>query len=151
MVFVAKYFEELTPSEVYEILKARSRVFMLEQGIRCLDMDDMDYKSLHIFSMEAGKVTAYLRAFSLSQEGDVKIGRVLTVHHGQGLGRILMEKSMQLIQREMKGKRICVDAQIQARPFYEKCGFVVVSDEFMEEGIPHIKMEQWLKPPRDML
>lgn len=144
MVFTAKYFNELTPGEVYEILKARSTVFMLEQGIRCLDMDDVDYKSLHIFSMEQGQIIAYLRAYTLSPEGDVKIGRVLTVRRGQGLGRSLMDESVRAIRAQMNGKHIFVDAQLQARPFYEKCGFTAVSDEFLEEGIPHIKMQREL-------
>jgi ElaA protein len=46
MNFVAKEFDELTTKELYEILKARAKVFIVEQGIQCQDMDDVDYRSL---------------------------------------------------------------------------------------------------------
>ncbi len=142
MVFVEKFFHELTAKEVYEILKVRSKVFMLEQEIHCLDMDDMDYESLHVFAQEEGRVVAYLRAYATSPDGDVRIGRVLTVHRGEGMGKKIMEKGMDAIRRKMNGKRIFVDAQLHAKGFYEKCGFVTVSEEFLEEGILHVKMER---------
>ena len=140
MEWIEKDFSQLTATEVYEILKSRSRIFMLEQGICCLDMDDMDYRSRHFFFREGNQVIAYLRAFPLETEGEIKIGRVLTLTHGKGLGRLLMEKSLAGICRDMRAETVLVDAQVQAAPFYEKCGFVPVSEEFLEEGIPHIKM-----------
>ena len=141
MQFVAKFFDDLSGSEVYEILKARAKVFMLEQEIHCLDMDDMDYQSRHCFLEEKGKIVAYLRAFYKDETHcAVKIGRVLTINHGAGLGRILMEKSFADLQTVMPCEKICVDSQKQASGFYEKFGFQPVSDEFMEEGIPHITM-----------
>ncbi len=144
MNFHAKKFNELTTKELYEILKARSQVFMLEQEIHCLDMDDVDYNSLHLFLEEEGKIIAYLRAFSLDNEENVKIGRVLTTLRRKGIGRSLMEKSYETLPRYFAGEYIYVDAQKQAVPFYEKCGFVSISEEFMEEGIPHIKMQKKL-------
>lgn len=142
MNFFAKKFEELTSAEVYEILKARSAVFMLEQKILCLDMDDMDYESLHIFFEEKGKIIAYLRAFQTEVPGKVKIGRVLTRIRGTGLGRCLMEKAEASIREHFSANTILVSAQKQAVPFYEKCGFTAVSEEFLEENIPHIDMEK---------
>ncbi|MBR2635228.1 MAG: GNAT family N-acetyltransferase [Clostridia bacterium] len=142
MMLVVKKFDELTPREVYEILKARALVFALEQNIRCLDMDDTDYESLHIFSVEEGRVTAYLRAFPLSETGKVKIGRVLTLSRGKGVGKSLMERSLAAISEQFDPEVVVVDAQAQARGFYEKCGFTAVSEEFMEEGIPHVRMER---------
>ena len=56
MDFYVKPFDALSGAEVYEILKARSAVFMMEQEIRYLDIDDIDYRSLHCFMMEEGKV-----------------------------------------------------------------------------------------------
>ncbi len=141
MEFIVKRFEQLTGKEVYEILKARAEIFMMEQNIMYLDMDDIDYKSLHCFFMEEGRVLAYLRAFH-EEEGDeeVRIGRVLSIEHGKGHGKELMEKSIPVICEEMKTKNLVMDAQKYAIEFYEKFGFQVVSDEFWEEGILHVKM-----------
>ncbi len=142
MNFHAKKFDDLNAAEIYEILKARSAVFMLEQKILCLDMDDVDYESLHIFFEEEGKILAYLRAFQTEVQGKVKIGRVLSRIRGKGLGRHLLEKAEISIRECFSADTILVSAQKQAVPFYEKCGFLAVSEEFTEEGIPHIDMEK---------
>ena len=98
MEFVAKPFDELTLSQLYEILRSRSQIFMLEQNILCQDMDRVDYDSYHLFLENEGEVIAYLRAFYLKSEPDtVCIGRVLSLHHRQGLGSELMKQSLDFI------------------------------------------------------
>lgn len=145
MTFVMKAFDELTPSEVYEILKARCEVFFLEQHIVCQDMDDVDYQSLHFFIKDGKTVLAYLRAYEAEDDLDtIVIGRVLTLCHGEGLGRELMEKGIVALRTQTNRKRITLHAQVQAEGFYQKCGFQTVSDVFMEEGIPHVTMERML-------
>lgn len=142
MGFFAKSFSELTLSELYEILKSRSQIFMLEQNIICQDMDNVDYDALHCFISENGRVTAYLRAFySDESKTCVKIGRVLTLNHGMGYGKIIMEKAINVIKEKMPCDIISLNSQKQAVGFYLKLGFKVVSDEFLEEGVPHYKME----------
>ena len=142
MNLISKKFNELSATEIYEILKARSEIFILEQNIHYQDMDDIDYNSLHCFFMENNKVTAYLRAFYPDNNKDiVKIGRVLTLKHGKGLGKDLMEQSLKSIKEKMNCKKICMDAQKHAVGFYEKFGFKVVSNDFLEEGIIHVVME----------
>lgn len=144
MEFFAKDFQELTATQVYEILKSRSQIFMLEQNIHCLDMDDVDYQSRHFFLWDKDRVVAYQRAFYL-ESNIIKIGRVLSLQHKRGLGTQLMKLSLQDIKRNMPCDKICVDAQVQAIGFYEKMGFCVTSEAFMEEGIPHISMERKLQ------
>ena len=142
MKYTVKYFEELNTTELYEILKARAEIFIMEQNILYQDMDDADYKSLHCFITEDNKVIAYLRAFYNDDNFDtVKIGRVLTLKHGNGTGRELMRKSIEAIKEKMKCKKITLDAQKYAVGFYEKFGFHVASDDFLEEGIVHVVME----------
>ena len=142
MKFVAKDFEQLTTGELYEILKARLQVFMLEQHMLCQDMDDTDYHSRHYFLEQDGKVIAYLRAYFSEEEKDtVQLGRVLSITHGIGLGKTLMEKSILDIWKTMKCKKISLHSQKQAVGFYEKLGFYVVSDEFLEEGVVHVTMQ----------
>ena len=66
MEFCAKFFSELTLSELYEIVRARTEVFLMEQKIICRDFDGEDYNCLHCFITDNGKVSAYLRAFKKS-------------------------------------------------------------------------------------
>ena len=139
MNFHAKTFSELSASEIYEILKARMEVFLLEQKIVCLDIDGVDYDSLHVFYEENGKVEAYLRAFRV--EDAVKVGRVLTRQHGKGLGRKLMENAIPEIEKHFGCRKIILHSQKQAEGFYKKLGFETVSDEYLEEGVVHITMQ----------
>ena len=103
-------------------------------------MDDVDYDSLHCFFVEDNKVIAYLRAF-YEKDNILKLGRVLTLKHGNGVGRDLLEQSLMAIKEKMKCRKICMDAQKYAVGFYEKFGFKVTSEDFLEEGIVHSAME----------
>jgi len=140
MNLIAKKFDELTNKELYEILKARSEIFVMEQNIHYQDMDNIDYDSLHCFLMEDDKVIAYLRAF-YKEEGIAKVGRVLTLKHGNGIGKDLLEQSIIAIKEKMRCKKIIMDAQKHAVGFYEQFGFVTTSDDFLEEGVVHQVME----------
>lgn len=142
MKFRAKSFNELTTTELYEILKARAEIFVVEQQITYQDMDDVDYRSLHCFLQENNTVVAYLRAYYKNEkDGIVQIGRVLSLQHGKGIGKKLMEESIAAIHSKMKCSKFCMEAQKYAIGFYEKLGFQVTSDEFMEAGIVHVAME----------
>ena len=81
-----------------------------------------------------------MRAFYLD-ENTVRIGRVLTLQHGKGMGLEIMKRATDYIKQSMSCKTICLDSQKHAIGFYEKLGFKAVSDEFLEEGVLHIKME----------
>jgi len=81
MDLVSKYFTDLTTRELYEILKARSAVFVLEQNCVYQDIDGVDPESLHVFFEDDGRITAYLRAF-VKEPSVVQMGRVLTVRRG---------------------------------------------------------------------
>lgn len=141
MELISKEFKELNTVELYEILKTRSEIFLIEQNIHYQDMDNVDYNSLHCFFMKNGRVIAYLRAFYQEDGEDVvKIGRVLTLEHGKGIGKELLEKSINAIKEKMKCKKIIMDAQKYAAGFYEKFGFKTVSNDYLEEGIVHIQM-----------
>ncbi len=137
----AKLFEQLTVAELYEILRARSEVFLLEQGIICLDQDGVDYRAMHCFFEENGKILAYLRAFP--EENDPRtahIGRVLTTVRGKGLGKELMQKSLLALKQQWGCDRFLVHAQTQAAGFYKKLRFEKVSDTYLEEGVEHVTM-----------
>ncbi len=135
-----KFFDELTTRELYEILRARTEIFLMEQRIVCRDADGVDYDSLHCFLEEDGKVAAYLRAFC-TEDGVAQIGRVLSIPHGIGLGRRLMNAAIPEIKSRLGCEVITLHAQTHAQGFYEKLGFAVTSPDFLEEGVPHVTME----------
>jgi ElaA protein len=136
---ISKYFDELTTKELYEILKARAEIFVVEQNCVYQDLDDVDYRSLHIFCEEDGEVTAYLRAF-FKDADTVQVGRVLTRHHGTGLGGHLLKEGISQIRTKMNPAKIYIEAQCYAVGFYERKGFRICSEEFLEDGIPHVQM-----------
>lgn len=142
MKFEAKYFDELTCGELYEIMKARMEIFVVEQNIQYQDLDDIDYRSLHCYMTEGDRVVAYLRAFYAEEPETVKLGRVLTITHGKGHGRALMERSMEMLLQRMPHRVLALHAQKPVIGFYEKLGFCVTSDEFTEAGIIHAKMQK---------
>ncbi|HAB66366.1 MAG TPA: GNAT family N-acetyltransferase [Firmicutes bacterium] len=142
MKLIVKKFEELTVYELYEILSARADIFITEQNIFYNDIDRIDYSSYHFFFMEDNKVVAYLRAFYENDNKErLRIGRVLTRNHGNGLGRKLLDETLKYVKDNNLCHVVCMDAQKHAIGFYEKFGFVVISDEFLEEGVVHVKME----------
>ena len=139
MNLVSKFFWELTTEELYEILKVRTKIFVVEQNCPYLDPDGMDYQSLHVFYEENGQVFAYLRAFRKDEEM-VQMGRVLSAEHGKGYGRKILTEGLNQIRQKMNPKRIYIEAQCYATRFYEREGFRICSEEFLEDDIPHVRM-----------
>lgn len=142
MSIKAKYFNELTTTELYELLKVRSEIFVVEQNCIYQDLDDIDYNSLHIFIEENNEIIAYLRAFYKDDYKEiVQLGRVLTKEHGLGNGKKLILEALPIIKKRLKPKKIYIEAQKYAEDFYKKFGFITKSKEFLEDGISHVIME----------
>lgn len=140
MEFIVKSFDELTKTELYEILKARAEIFIVEKGMNCQDLDGLDFTCDHMYLEENGEIAAYLRAFKKT-DTSVKISRVLTIKHGNGTGKRLIENCIRVTKERFGCKTIVLNAQKDAVGFYEKMGFKKTSDEFIEEGVPHFAME----------
>lgn len=166
MEWYIKTFDELSAREIYEILKSRAEIFVKDQNITYVDEDNVDYRSLHVFGIENGRVAAYLRAYEddgavdegCSNGGSdncsepagatasagtryvIKIGRVLSLKHGSGIGTALMKYALREIPKRVPCNQIIMDAQKHAVHFYERLGFSVTSDEYLEEGIIHVDM-----------
>ena len=138
---IIKKFDRLTPREVYEILKIRTAVFVVEQECPYQEVDGTDYDSLHVWLEEDDEIVAYLRVFERDAEnGTVQIGRVLSKRRGEGLGTKVMGYGIEAAQLEMGAKAIFIEAQTYALDFYKKFGFVPCGEEFLEDGIPHTPM-----------
>ncbi|MBO4474021.1 MAG: GNAT family N-acetyltransferase [Clostridiales bacterium] len=144
MSLIIKHFSELTTRELYEILKTRQEIFVVEQNCPYMDIDDLDLDATHIFAQDeaTGRVTGCLRVFVRDPEqGVAQIGRVVTLVHGQGLGGELLHAGVHFAFHNLRAEKIYLHAQTYATGYYEKEGFRVVSEEFMEDGIPHVEME----------
>lgn len=139
MEIISKFFDELTIIELYEILKVRSKIFVVEQKYIYQDLDDIDYRSLHLFYKVDKNIIAYLRIYK-KEEGIIQIGRVLTTNHGKGFGGKILKEAVSIIKEQMKPNKIYLEAQCYAIGFYEREGFKVCSEAFIEDGIPHVKM-----------
>ncbi len=144
MDLITKHFNDLSTTELYEILKTRSEIFVVEQNCVYQDLDDKDQDAYHIFCFnDKGRVAACLRVFWKDKnEGVAQIGRVVTLQHGTGLGGKLLHAGVELAINQFKAKKIYLEAQEYAKGYYAKEGFEVVSEPFLEDGIPHVKMEK---------
>ena len=138
-----KSFSELNCTELYTILQLRSEVFVVEQDCVYQDVDGKDQKSLHVFCKKKNQIVAYTRIF---KSGDyfknASIGRVVVAKKERkfGYGHLLMEASIKAIEKHFNEKEITISAQTYLKKFYESHGFKKVGDEYLEDGIPHVKM-----------
>ena len=143
METIIKKYKELTIDELYEILKLRSEVFVVEQNCIYQDIDDIDKRSYHLFMKEKDKpeVKVYIRVFEKDNE-TAQIGRVVTAkdERRKGYASELIKKGIDISKNEMKKTKVYLEGQVYAAKLYEKLGFKIISDEFLEDGIPHYKM-----------
>ncbi len=143
MNFKIKTFNELSNIELYEILKLRASVFIVEQQIIYNDLDTLDYSCYHAFIENNNNIVAYLRIFNKGINFDnISFGRVVTsnLHRKEGLGKILIEKSIEFVLNVMNENIIRLQSQISAVKFYEKMGFLKEGNEYVKEGIVHLNM-----------
>lgn len=145
MEFRSKHFYDLTLDELYGILALRAEVFVVEQDCPYQDLDGIDKDAVHIFGTDGDEVVSCLRLF-LKDNGDTAIGRVVNKEsvRGTGIGKMLMMNGIAVARHMYHGRRCILHAQTYAIGFYEKCGFKVCSEEFLEDGIPHKEMELFL-------
>ena len=143
MKVVVKNFSELSTSELYEILKLRTEVFVVEQDCVYQDMDGEDCKAIHILGKEKNEIIAYTRIFKSGDYYDKpSIGRVVVKqkNRGEEKGKKIMKESINYIKRNMHEKQIILSAQKYLNKFYTDLGFKSEGEEYLEDGIPHQKM-----------
>lgn len=137
-----KRFDQLSTHELYQILKLRVDVFVVEQKCPYEEIDNLDYHAIHVFFKEADEIIAYLRILDKGVESeDVAIGRVISAKRRCGIGSKLLSEGIKAAKENFKAEKIYIEAQSYARKFYENLGFEQISEEFLLDDIPHIKME----------
>ncbi|MGV0833485.1 GNAT family N-acetyltransferase [Empedobacter brevis] len=139
-----KTFDLLTSKELYKIIQLRAEVFVIEQECLYQDCDGKDLICGHIWATIGEEIAAYARIVpkGISYEHEPSIGRVISNQkfRGFGLGKQLMTNSIQVIENQFKTSSIRISAQSYLKDFYSSFGFEQVSDEYLEDNIPHIEM-----------
>lgn len=138
-------FEELDIHTLYKIMRLRSEVFVLEQKSIYLDLDNKDQKALHLQGFIGEELVAYCRLFYPGDYFDEAcIGRVVTPkkYRKHRYGWRLLEKAIKAIEEQMNESVITISAQFYLKGFYESHGFKQISEEYLEDGIPHIRMKK---------
>lgn len=140
---VVKHYRELSTDELYDILRVRQEVFFLEQQVDCEDLDGVDGECVHMWESEDGAITGYLRMIPAGMVYEqASIGRVLVRERfrRRGISRRMMADALEYIKSEWGAQDVMISAQAYLVDYYSGFGFRVVSDEYLDGGIPHYKM-----------
>jgi ElaA protein len=146
-----KHFKQLNTDELYELLKLRVNVFVVEQNCPYPELDEKDRHpdTLHLSgsNKENGKLKAYLRILPPGLNfKEASFGRVVVVkeNRGKGISNSMVKEALKIIADAWPGNKIRIGAQVYLKQFYESHGFKTVSNEYLEDGIAHIDMLQKL-------
>lgn len=143
IIWKIKTFEEFTVPELYNVLKARINVFVVEQNCPYPDLDDYDQKAVHIWAEQGGEVLANCRIFDKGiKYPEASIGRVLTTEkaRGKNLGKQLIGYAIETIEARFRTDEIRISAQDYLLKFYGEFGFEDTGKKYLEDDIPHTEM-----------
>jgi len=142
-MIITKTFYELDTEDLYQILRIRSEVFVVEQDCVYQDIDNKDQNAIHLYYKENDQIVAYTRIFKAGDYYENPcIGRVVVSkkNRGNDLGKKIMIDSMEYIKQNIKGEKIELSAQKYLDKFYKDLGFYKIGEDYLEDGIPHQRM-----------
>ena len=142
--WIIKKFEALSVVELYQILRLRSEIFVVEQNCVYQDLDNKDQKALHLFGEYDGKIIAYSRLFKAGEYFEFSsIGRVVVDanYRDKKFGHELIKQGITEIRNNFNEQNITISAQLYLKKFYETHGFIQTSEMYLEDNIPHIEMK----------
>lgn len=143
MEYKIRTFDELSNKELYSILRLRSEIFVVEQNCVYQDLDNKDLNAYHLMAVENGELIGYLRILNKGVSyKEASIGRVVVKkeYRRKKLGLEIINKGIDFIINTLQEKEVRISAQVYAKNLYEKAGFVEVSEEYLEDDIPHVEM-----------
>lgn len=144
IIWKCEPFHQLTLEQLYQLLKIRQEVFIVEQDCPYLDNDDKDQPAWHLWAEQDGQIIGCTRLLpaGISYPTYSSIGRVLThsSSRGTGLGKELMHRSIKKTKDLFPNQPIKISAQSYLKRFYEDLGFRQCTEEYLEDDIPHIGM-----------
>ena len=139
-----KSFDELNINELYDLLKLRSEVFVVEQNCVYQDIDDKDIKGTHFFGQDGSDLIAYLRVTEAGvlYPNHISIGRVVIkkTHRNKKLGNEILAKAINFCRKKFPKTPIKISAQTHLKSFYNQLGFEFKGEAYLEDGIPHCAM-----------
>ena len=136
-----KKFKQLELEELYQILKNRVDIFVVEQECAYPEIDGIDPESYHLFKKDQDELVAYARLIPGGVVGDRPlIGRIIVNqdYREQGYGRKLINQAIKVMTEEWKATEIELHGQTYLRDFYQSFGFEETSEPYLEDGIPHV-------------
>jgi ElaA protein len=144
-------FGELSPASLYEVLRFRQAIFVVEQRSAYPDLDGLDQQALHLLLRIDGELAGCLRVIAVPDEARVRIGRVAVTEklRGQGLARRLMLEALARCRRDYSDCEVALTGQTYLAPFYESLGFAVTSAPYDDYGLSHIDMVLPSPAPRE--
>ena len=141
--FHPKEYNQLTKDELYEILRLRAEVFVVEQDCAYQDIDNKDQKALHILGIKKGSIVAYARIFKPNDYFEYASISRIVIHpkeRNNKYGYELVEAAIMAINIHFKAYTIAISAQEHLGKFYNNLGFERDGKSYLEDGIPHIYM-----------
>ena len=139
-----KSFDELNKNELYDLLKLRSEVFVVEQNCVYQDIDDKDIKGTHFFGQDGSDLIAYLRVMEAGvlYPNHISIGRVVIkqTHRNKKLGNEILAEAIDFCRKKFPKTPIKISAQTHLKSFYNQLGFEFKGEAYLEDGIPHCAM-----------
>ena len=145
LLWEIKTFDALSVHELYDMLRLRSEIFVVEQNCVYLDLDGKDKVALHLLGKMNGEIVAHARLFPAGISFDnASIGRVTvdSKHRDKKWGHELMREAIAGVQHKFGESKIKIGAQLYLKKFYESHGFVQTSEMYLEDDIPHIEMKR---------
>jgi ElaA protein len=135
-------FQTLTADRLYQVLRFRQAIFIVEQSSPYPDLDGRDQDAQHLLLLSEGELAGYLRLLPTSHPGLIRIGRVAVAAHwrGGGLGRVLMREALRRCCEAYPHCDIALGAQAHLIPFYASLGFAVTSEPYDDFGVQHVEM-----------
>ncbi|OIJ15633.1 GNAT family N-acetyltransferase [Anaerobacillus arseniciselenatis] len=143
MSWQLKTFEELTNEQLYNIIKERLNIFVVEQDCPYPELDDIDQHCFHLFTEEEGEIKAYCRILEAGLKyEEASIGRVIVKekYRRNGLATELLNNAIDFTKNGLNETKIKIQAQDYLKEFYGSFGFQPVSEVYLEDGIPHVDM-----------
>ncbi|WP_439181489.1 GNAT family N-acetyltransferase [Carboxylicivirga taeanensis] len=144
MTFKITPFNNLQLKELYNILQLRAEIFVVEQNCVYNDIDGLDQAAYHLMALDKDNVVGYVRILPPGTRfQEASIGRLVVDKdfRFKGLARQLMNKAAEWLYTQWEAPCIQISAQKYLKGFYLSLGYQIISDEYLEDGIPHLKME----------
>ena len=138
-------FNELSTATLFDILKLRQQVFVVEQNCAYPDIDELDKTAMHLYGVNDSSLVAYLRLLPPTRNNSfTALGRIVTDQtvRGKGYGKSLLTQGIEFADKHYASSPIKISAQVHLQEFYMSFGFKTVSSPYDEDGIMHVDMRR---------